>query len=454
MKLVVVGDALLDRDIDGRCTRVTPDAPVPVVEVQSVRERPGGAALAAALAAEMGAEVTLVCALAADGAGGRLRALLTDRGVNVVCLPDDGRTMEKVRVSAGGHALLRLDQGETGRLGEPPATTADALDTADAMLVADYGRGVAAHDVVRRLLERRVAAGTPLVWDPHLSGPAPVEGATVVVPNRNEAGALAADVTGRGLAGDVQRARELRRRWSAGAVAVTLGGDGAVAAWSDGAPLVVPVLEPARSGDTCGAGDAFAASLAIALGSGRLLSEAVEQAVADAADFVASGAAAARASVGPLRTIDAPPPPREAHCEVVVATGGCFDLLHAGHTHLLRNARRLGDRLVVLLNSDRSIRRLKGPGRPLQPAADRESVLRSLRFVDDVIVFDDDTPTPTLQRLRPDIFVKGGDYTAADLPEARAIAAWNGTVVTVPYLPGRSTTSLIRSTEPEVRRVE
>jgi D-beta-D-heptose 7-phosphate kinase/D-beta-D-heptose 1-phosphate adenosyltransferase len=453
MKLVVVGDALLDRDIDGRCTRVTPDAPVPVVEVQSVRERPGGAALAAAIAAEMGVEVTLVCALAADGPGGRLRALLTDRGVNVVCLPDDGRTMEKVRVRAGGHALLRLDQGETGTLGEAPPATADALTTADAVLVADYGRGVAAHDAVRWLLEREVAAGTPLVWDPYPAGPMPIERATVVVPNRHEAAALAPDVTGHGLVGDVQRARELRQRWSAGAVAVTLGADGAVAAWSDGAPLVVPVLEPERSGDTCGAGDAFAASLAISIGSGRLLSDAVEQAVADAAGFVASGAAAARASLGPLRTIDVPPP-REARREVVVATGGCFDLLHAGHTHLLRNARRLGDRLVVLLNSDRSIRRLKGPGRPLQPAADRESVLRSLRFVDDVIVFDDDTPTPTLQRLRPDIFVKGGDYTATDLPEARAIAAWNGAVVTVPYLPGRSTTSLIRSTEREERRVE
>jgi rfaE bifunctional protein nucleotidyltransferase chain/domain/rfaE bifunctional protein kinase chain/domain len=454
MKLTVVGDALLDRDVEGRCTRVTPDAPVPVVDVQSVRERPGGAALAAAVAAEMGADVTLVCALAADGPGGRLRALLTDRGVNVVGLPDDGRTAEKVRVRVGEHSLLRLDQGHSGALGDPPAATAEALQTADAVLVADYGRGVAAHSALRSQLERCVATGTPLVWDPHLSGPPPVERATVVVPNRKEAAALAPDIGAEGLAGDVQRARELRRRWSVGALAVTLGSDGAVAVWSDGAPLVVPVLVPQRSGDTCGAGDAFAASLAIALGSGRLLSEAVEQAVVDAADFVASGAAAARAAAGPLRTVEPTPLPREARREVVVATGGCFDLLHAGHTHLLRNARRLGDRLVVLLNSDRSIRGLKGSGRPLQPAADRESVLRSLRFVDDVIVFDDDTPIPTLERLRPDIFVKGGDYTAAELPEARAVAGWNGTVVTVPYLLGRSTTSLIRSAEREVRHVE
>jgi rfaE bifunctional protein nucleotidyltransferase chain/domain len=425
-----------------------------VVEVQSVRERPGGAALAAAVAAEMGADVTLVCALAADGPGGRLRALLADRGVNVVSLPDDGRTTEKVRVRVGEHSVLRLDHGHSGALGPPPAATTDALEQADAVLVADYGRGVAAEPTVRTLLERLAAAGTPLVWDPHLAGPPPVERATVVVPNRNEAAALAPDVGPAGLAGDVQRARALRDRWSVGALAVTLGSEGVVAVWSDGAPLVVPVLEPQRSGDTCGAGDAFAASLAIALGSGHLLSEAVEQAVIDAARFVATGAAAARAATGPLHTVDAAPQPREARREVVVATGGCFDLLHAGHTHLLRNARRLGDRLVVLLNSDRSIRGLKGPGRPLQSAADRESVLRALRFVDDVIVFDDDTPIPTLERLRPDIFVKGGDYTAAELPEARAVARWNGTVVTVPYLLGRSTTSLIRSAEREVRHVE
>jgi rfaE bifunctional protein nucleotidyltransferase chain/domain len=126
-----------------------------------------------------------------------------------------------------------------------------------------------------------------------------------------------------------------------------------------------------------------------------------------------------------------------------VAAGGCFDLLHAGHVAMLQAARALGDRLVVLLNSDDSVRRLKGPSRPLQPAGDRAAVLLALDCVDDVVVFDEQTPREALERLRPDLFVKGGAYAVADLPEAKAMAAWGGTAVTVPYLSGRSTTRLV-----------
>ena len=127
----------------------------------------------------------------------------------------------------------------------------------------------------------------------------------------------------------------------------------------------------------------------------------------------------------------------------VVATGGCFDLLHAGHVAMLRAARGLGDCLVVLLNSDRSVRRLKGPDRPLQTEADRREVLAALGFVDDVIVFDEDTPVAALQALRPDVFVKGADYRTEDLPEAAVLAEWGGEAVVVPYLGGRSTTRLV-----------
>jgi rfaE bifunctional protein nucleotidyltransferase chain/domain len=127
----------------------------------------------------------------------------------------------------------------------------------------------------------------------------------------------------------------------------------------------------------------------------------------------------------------------------VVATGGCFDLLHPGHIATLSAARSLGDCLIVCVNSDDSVRRLKGPGRPLQTAADRVQVLSSLRDVDAVVVFEEDTPTDVLRTLRPDIWVKGGDYSAADLPEAQLVHSWGGEVVTVPYLDGRSTSQLV-----------
>ena len=168
---------------------------------------------------------------------------------------------------------------------------------------------------------------------------------------------------------------------------------------------------------------------------------------ADHADDVSSGAAGGAVVALGGRRSDHEAVDRAArirrHGSVVVAAGGCFDVLHAGHVQLLEHARRLGDHLVVCLNGDRSVRRLKGAGRPLNPAADREAVLRSLACVDDVVVFDDDTPVAALERLRPHLFVKGADYQGAEMPEHAVLARWGGHVVTVPLVAGRSTTGLI-----------
>ena len=192
-----------------------------------------------------------------------------------------------------------------------------------------------------------------------------------------------------GLESVIAAARRLRTAWNAAAVAVTRGPSGAVLVTGDGAPLVVPVDHPAGEGaDTCGAGDAFAAACATAFAAGAVTSEAVQHGVARAADFVSQGAAAGLRTEREL-TARHLSDTRSGRHETVVATGGCFDLLHAGHVATLERARRLGDRLVVLLNGDSSVRRLKGPGRPVQPAADRAAVLRSLACVDDVIVFDE-----------------------------------------------------------------
>ncbi|MDP9005781.1 MAG: D-glycero-beta-D-manno-heptose 1-phosphate adenylyltransferase, partial [Actinomycetota bacterium] len=189
---------------------------------------------------------------------------------------------------------------------------------------------------------------------------------------------------------------------------------------------------------------------------GALVSEAVEAAVAAASAFVAAGGAAglsvdladppATAPAGDVAELVARV---RANGGALVATGGCFDLLHAGHVHMLRAARSLGDALVVLLNSDESVRRLKGPDRPLQGQDDRAAVLAALDCVDAVVIFDEDTPVEALERLRPDVFAKGADYAVADLPEATTLASWGGETVVVPYLQGRSTTRLL---EEAVRR--
>jgi D-beta-D-heptose 7-phosphate kinase / D-beta-D-heptose 1-phosphate adenosyltransferase len=247
------------------------------------------------------------------------------------------------------------------------------------------------------------------------------------------------------------RARTLSGRWRAAGVVVTLGDRGALYVEGDGLPMIVPARR-VPVGDPCGAGDRFAASAAGILADGGLPSEAVTGAVASAAEFVAAGGASSLA-VGPAsperRSEETLVAAVRARGGTVVATSGCFDLLHAGHVATLESARALGDCLIVCLNSDRSIRRLKGPGRPVVGIEDRAAVLRSLACVDEVVVFDEDTPEAVLSRLRPDVFAKGGDYAMADLPEARLLETWGGQAVILPYVAGRSTTGLM---EEVVRR--
>ncbi len=461
--LVVVGDALLDRDVHGSIERVAPDAPVPVLDEHGAVVRAGGAALAASLAAGRH-DVVFLTALADDEAGAEVRRLLGDLGVEVVALPAGGATPEKVRFRAGSHPLLRLDRGG---LEAPTAPLSDRLSDllarAGSVLVSDYGRGMAAHPGVRAAVaDRRM----PTVWDPHPRGPVPVPGVTVVTPNRAELRAAVAGImptvgTGPAWPGDDLReltalARTALGHWSVGAVAATLGADGALLVAGTGAPLVAPVTPV--DGDTCGAGDAFAAAVASAILGGAMLTEAVTAAVEGAGRFVAAGGAATMSS--PVASGPRPVPPANAGptCEGgadglsagiraaggrVVVAGGCFDLLHAGHISLLAGARRLGDCLIVAVNSDESVRRLKGAGRPVVSEADRVAMLRALGCVDDVIVFGEDSPVTALRRLRPHVFAKGGDYSARQLPEETVLAEWGGQVVVLPYLSGRSTTGLL-----------
>jgi rfaE bifunctional protein nucleotidyltransferase chain/domain len=238
-------------------------------------------------------------------------------------------------------------------------------------------------------------------------------------------------------------------RWRAEAVAVTLGARGALLVRGEAPPLLFPA-QPADHGDPCGAGDRFASALAALLGEGRWLPDAVAGAVEQASAYVAAGGASRFASAPLPPPVPAAPESAEqvvarvrAAGGTVVATGGCFDLIHAGHVAMLRAARSLGECLVVCLNSDDSVRRLKGRDRPLVPEEDRAAVLSALGCVDAVAIFDEDTPAEILERLRPDVFAKGGDYALEELPEAQVVARWGGQGVVLPYVEGRSTTRLL-----------
>jgi rfaE bifunctional protein nucleotidyltransferase chain/domain/rfaE bifunctional protein kinase chain/domain len=444
--LVIVGDALLDRDVTGRAERLCPDGPAPVVEDAVTSTRPGGAALAALLAARDGAEVVLVAPFGDDPASQAVRGLLPG-SVTVVAVPLTGPLPEKTRIRAAGHTLARVDApaGTAGATGpEAAAAIAGVLAGAGAVLVSDYGRGTAADARIRDALAAR-ARQAPVVWDPHPKGPAPVAGTLLATPNEAEAAAVAG-VRPRTLRDADAAATALLERWPARAVAVTLGARGALLARRGQAPLAVPAT-PVAAADPCGAGDQFAVAAALALLRGAVTSEAVTAAVAAAGEYLAAGGVTAGGGAGPGTAADTEAAAEQAPAGqhrpgVLVAAGGCFDVLHAGHIALLRAARALGDRLVVCLNSDESVRRLKGPGRPLNPAADRVTVLRALDCVDEVLVFDQETPERLLSALRPDIWVKGGDYDGRELPEARTLRRWGGLAVTVPYLEGRSTTGI------------
>ncbi|PWR07070.1 D-beta-D-heptose 1-phosphate adenosyltransferase [Micromonospora acroterricola] len=474
--VVVVGDTLLDRDVEGVVNRLCPDSPVPVLDETVAIDRPGGAGLAAVFAAAQGAEVVLVTALADDAGGARLSALLADAGVQVYPLALSGATPEKIRLRVRGRVLLRHDRGVApGEPGPPSDEVLRVIAAASAVLVSDYGRGVARQPALRAAL---AATRAPVVWDPHPRGPAAVPGVHLATPNESEVRDLVPTPPGASRLATASRgAQGLRRRWRAGAVAVTLGGDGALLCHAGSTPLVVPTPGSAE-GDTCGAGDRFAAAASLALARGALVSEAVQVAVAEASAYVAGGGVAtalpppvrARSGSvtrapgtrgGPVLTgVVGPGGDRIGVAAVaalladvraaggtVVATGGCFDLLHAGHVATLQAARQLGDCLIVCLNSDASVAGLKGPERPVLSEGDRSRLLAAMSCVDAVMIFDEPTPDAALTWLRPDIWVKGGDYATgggdATLPEAEVLRRWGGHTVVVPYLDGRSTTDMI-----------
>lgn len=483
--VVVVGDSMLDVDVDGRTERLCPDAPVPVLDVATTRRSPGGAGLTALLCAHSGARVTFVTPIADDDAGRVLAAELR-RHVDLVPLEHRGPTRRKTRVRSSGQSLVRVDDGGPGEPGAVPLDrVTQLLAAADVVVVSDYGAGVTRHAGLRDALTK-AAAGRPVVWDPHPRGGTPVPGVALVTPNLAEARGAVDELTSRTGSGPSQAdrlAHILRESWLAGAVCVTAGSDGAYLA--EGAEHSVYCPAPASAGDPCGAGDRFVASAAAGLARGLPLADVVVGAVLDASAWVAAGgaegfrrsadaaggtSAAASPGVdgtrgtaverpgGPTTPSAGPDAPvalaavdglealagsLRAGGRTLVATGGCFDIVHAGHVATLQAARRLGDSLVVLLNSDASVRRLKGPGRPVVTARDRARVLEAFDCVDAVVVFDEDDPCEALGRLQPDVWAKGGDYRSAELPETHVVRDHGGRTVLLPHLGGRSTTRII-----------
>jgi D-beta-D-heptose 7-phosphate kinase/D-beta-D-heptose 1-phosphate adenosyltransferase len=472
LRLVVVGEAMLDSYLEGRAAKLSREAPVPVVSVERRIDAPGGAANAAVNARALGAEVDLVSIVGDDEEAARLREAMRERDVddgNVLAEPDR-RTLAKQRVVASGQILLRFDTGSTA----PPGVAAeDALidrlleagRDADGILVSDYAYGVVGDRVVAALLElerqaRKAGRREPVVV---VDARDPARHARLrpaaTKPNYGEAARLLGEQEVQGVearARQIAAGRErLLERTGARIVAVTLDQGGAMILERDGQGYRT-YARPRADEQANGAGDTYAATLALALAIGGSVPVAAELASAAAAVAVgqkrtaACTAAALSEAVGSTgKRIESLDRLRErvaylrSQGQRLVFTNGCFDLLHRGHISYLVRAKALGDALIVGVNSDDSVRSLKGPSRPINGLDDRLGVLEALSCVDHVVPFEAPRPDELIEIVRPDVFVKGGDYREETLPEASLVAALGGTVRILPYIEDHSTTQLI-----------
>jgi rfaE bifunctional protein nucleotidyltransferase chain/domain/rfaE bifunctional protein kinase chain/domain len=466
-RVVVVGDALLDGWLSGPAHRLGRDGPVPVVELAESRTAPGGAGNAAANLAALGARAELVAVLGDDAGGAELRELLRSAGVGTAhCVTEPGRaTAVKRRLLSAGQPLARYDAGPT-RPPRPGTTTAlvggleaALAEPADAVMVADYGLG-ALDARVRDALVRLRARIPLLVVDSHAPDGWAVVRPDVLTPNMDEATTLIgapdpADVRAEWV---LAHRADLTRAAGGGEVLVTLDVDGAVRLPADPAqPAQRTRACPGPACRACGAGDTFTAATAAARAAGIPPEQALVLAQC-AADVVVAQDGTAVCTTGALtarlaerdrggllthRDLLAIVGEHRRRGSRIVFTNGCFDVLHRGHVAYLRQARTLGDVLVVALNDDDSVARLKGPERPVNPLEDRAGVVGAIECVDLVTSFSDDTPAALLEAVRPDVYTKGGDYTPQMLPETPIVERLGGEVRVLDYLSDHSTSAIV-----------
>jgi D-beta-D-heptose 7-phosphate kinase / D-beta-D-heptose 1-phosphate adenosyltransferase len=468
MRVLVVGDAILDRYLEGDQLRFSREAPVANVTISQHRDTPGGAANTAANLRALGAQVEFLAVVGDDPEGEFLRNALRQRSVGTehMVVQTGRRTRAKHRVVAASQMLLSFDSGDV----KPIDASAQRVllqrlhamfSASHAVMVSDYDYGTLTSPVIEQLAaHQRHCARVLSVDSRHRLAQFSTLAPTAVKPNYEEAKELLEPGTlegfeSRPLAISAHRQRLLDLT-GARLVAATLDSDGAMLIERDGGTHRI-FARAVRAKNAAGAGDTFISALALSLAAGADARLAGELAAA-AASVVVGKQGTSTCSADELRECFAPQDKYDRDLlrlaqrvqsyrdqgRRVVFTNGCFDILHRGHVTLLNQARALGDVLIVAVNSDAGIRRLKGPGRPINTLDDRLQVLAALACVDHLIAFDEDTCVRLVQALRPHIFVKGGDYTRDTLPEAPAVEAAGGVVHVLPYLNDRSTTGLIR----------
>lgn len=457
-RVLVAGDVMLDRYWFGPAGRISPEAPVPVVHVRDVEERPGGGANVAVNLASLGVHTRLVGLTGDDEAADRLTVLLERRGIACSFHRVPGRpTVTKLRVLSRNQQLIRLDfedEAASFPAGALGAAFRDALAETSAVILSDYGKG--SLQGIEGLIEHCRGAGVPVLVDPKGTDFGRYRGASVVTPNLAEFEA----VVGRCHDDEdlVTRARRLGRELDIDHILVTRSQRGMTLVSRDATPVHL-AAEVREVFDVTGAGDTVIAVAGAGLAAGLDMADAAALANL-AAGLVVRKLGVASVTPSELRLalhqrgkggrgrleeealIEAVRQ-AQARGERVVMTNGCFDLLHAGHVAYLEEAKSLGDRLVVAVNDDDSVRRLKGEGRPVTPLEDRLAVLSGLAAVDWVVPFTEDTPERLICRVLPDLLVKGGDYRPEDIAGGGCVRDNGGEVRVLGYHGGRSTSAIL-----------
>jgi len=467
-RVLVVGDLMLDRYFWGSVERISPEAPVPVVRLDHKTQAPGGAANVAANLNALGCGVSVTGVVGADEDGRELLNFFRSAGIEstgVLSVPDRPTTC-KTRVLDARQQMIRLDVEKTGELSpEFQRRLVCEIETqmtgCSAIILSDYGKGLLSESVCQFVIRQARKLSIPTFVDPKGLHYQKYAGCDVISPNRSELAAATSTAPG-DLGGLFDKGQRMRSELGIGHVVLTLGELGITLLDADGVHRFPALAREVF--DVSGAGDAVIATMSAALVSGLNLHESIRLANIAAGivvgklgtvpiskdELLAGVSSDGQALQGQSEKICSPEVllKQVAHWRVagqrIAFTNGCFDLLHVGHLALLEQAKREGDRLIVALNTDRSVRALKQAGRPIVLQDARARLVAALPCVDAVVLFDEETPLNLIRAVRPDVLVKGGDYTEEEVVGAKEMKSWGGKVTLIPLVEGSSTTAILK----------
>jgi len=462
---LVIGDVMLDRYLMGEVNRISPEAPVPVVLIKSEQQRAGGAANVAANLALLGIHTRMIGLIGNDHEGQRLMAAISDYGIDTQAMltTPTRPTIAKTRILGGHQQMLRLDQEITAALSASEAeqvtqAIGSALQQQPALIIlSDYAKGLLTEQVCQQVISYGRQHGIPVLVDPKGRNYDKYRGATALTPNKKET-AEACDTHTNDPA-LIDKARTLKASLALDFLAVTRGEEGITLITEQTEHLSATAKQVF---DVSGAGDTVIATLAAGLMHGLSALDSLSLAniaagvvvgkvgtvpitKADLIDAIATAQGSEQAhKVSELPELLHKVANWKQQGQRIVFTNGCFDLLHAGHVTYLEGAKKRGDKLILGLNTDRSVSALKGPTRPVVNEKDRARVLAALESVDAVILFDEDTPLSLINAIQPNVIAKGSDYTADQVVGGNEVLSWGGEIALIDLVEGRSTTNLIK----------